>query len=143
MNFQKFLIPLASIAWVIGSYYFYGWQGVALAVSALVMWVLLHFNRIVQILQRASNRPIGYVDSAVMLNAKLAQGVTLMHVIAMTRSLGELLSPADTQPELYRWTDATKSHVTAEFSNGKLNKWELWRPDQAGTSETNVSNTPE
>lgn len=139
MNYQKFLIPLASIGWVIGSYHFYGWQGVAFAVSALVMWALLHFNRVMKVLHGASSRPIGYVDSAVMLNAKLARGVNLLHVIAMTRSLGELLSPADTQPELYRWTDPSRSHVTAEFLDGKLKKWELWRPAGGETADGNNS----
>ena len=36
-----------------------------------LVWVLLHFTRMMTILKRAANRPIGYVDSAVMLNAKL------------------------------------------------------------------------
>lgn len=141
MNYQKILVPLASIGLVAGSYYYFGWQGVALAVSALVMWALLHFNRIVKILHSAASRPIGYVASAVMLNARLSRGVNLMHVIAMTKSLGELVSPADTQPELYRWTDATKSHVTAEFMDGKLKKWELWRPADADTSDGNNSSS--
>jgi hypothetical protein len=52
------------------------------------MWVLLYFTRLVQIMKRASKRPIGYVDSAVMLNAKLKTGLSLMHVIAMTQCLG-------------------------------------------------------
>ncbi len=139
MNFQKLLIPLASIVLVIGSHYFYHWQGVALAVSGLVMWALLHFNRIVKVLQGASSRPIGCVSSAVMLNARLSRGVNLMHVIAMTKSLGQLVSPAGTQPELYRWTDASKSHVTAEFIDGKLKKWELWRPEVEDTADGNNS----
>ena len=139
MNFQKFLVPLASMVLVVGSYHFYHWQGVALAVSGLVMWALLHFNRIVKVLHGASSRPIGYVSSAVMLNARLSRGVNLMHVIAMTKSLGELVSPADTQPELYRWTDASKSHVTAEFMDGKLKNWELWRPEDEDTANDNNS----
>jgi len=63
-----------------------------------------------------------------MLNAKLRPGVTLLHVVALTRALGELLSPKDIQPEVYRWTDGTQSHVTCEFRDGKLVKWELVRP---------------
>ena len=35
---------------------------------------------------------MGYVGSAVMLNARLKPGVNLMHVMAMTQSLGERLS---------------------------------------------------
>jgi hypothetical protein len=128
MQFQKILIPIASIVLVIAAYRAYGWPGVAAATGALVMWMLLHFTRMLQILKSAANRPIGYVDSAVMLNAKLQKGVTLMHVVAMTRALGELLTPKGTQPEQFRWTDGTKSHVTCLFVGGKLQQWELFRP---------------
>ena len=110
------------------AYRSYGWAGVAVVVTALAMWLLLHFNRMMQVLKRAAKRPIGYVDSAVMLNAKLKPGVTLLHVVAMTRALGELKSGKDQQPELYRWTDGTESHVTCEFLGGKLVKWEMVRP---------------
>ena len=62
------------------------------------MWMLLHFTRMMKVLQRASNRPVGYCDSAVMLNAKLRPGVNLLHVMAMTKALGEQLSPKDRSP---------------------------------------------
>jgi hypothetical protein len=51
-----------------------------------------------------------------------------MHVIAMTKALGELLSVKDVQPEVFRWTDGTKSHVTCTFLGGKLQSWVLFRP---------------
>ena len=63
-----------------------------------------------------------------VLNAKLRPGMTLLHVVAMTRSLGELRSVKDEQPEVYRWTDAGESRVTVEFHNGKVLKWEMFRP---------------
>ena len=133
MKFQQLLsrvgVPALGIALVAMAYRSYGWAGVAAVASGLVMWALLHFNRMLQVLKRAANRPIGHVDSAVMLNAKLRPGVTLLHVVAMTRALGELQSPKDTQPELYRWTDGGLSHVTCEFNGGKLQKWNLVRPD--------------
>ncbi len=100
------------------------------------MWLLLHFTRMMQILKRAADRPIGHVDSAVMLNVKLRPGVPLIHVIAMTRSLGALQSEKDEQPEMYRWTDGGNSHVTCEFRAGKLKKWALFRP--ASTDEPQV-----
>jgi hypothetical protein len=128
MQIQKLGVPLFSALLLIAAHRYYGWAGVAVAMGALVMWLLLHFTRMMQILKRAANRPIGYVDSAVMLNAKLRPGVTLMHVVAMTRALGELKSPRDSQPELYRWTDGTQSHVTCQFHNGKLKSWDLVRP---------------
>ncbi|WP_332777651.1 glycerate kinase [Polaromonas sp.] len=130
MNFQKILVPVAGVAVVALAYRFYGWAGMALAVGGVVMWLLLHFTRTMQVLKRAANRPIGYVDSAVMLNAKLKPGVTLLHVVAMTRSLGELQSPKDEQPEVFRWTDGSGSCVTCTFAGGKLAHHELFRPDQ-------------
>ena len=122
------LVPLGSLALVLWAYRSYSWAGVAMAVGALVMWLLLHFTRMLQILKRAANRPIGFVGSAVMLNAKLRSGVTLMHVVALTRSLGALQTPKDTQPEVFRWTDASDSSVTCTFVGGKLTHWELQRP---------------
>ena len=124
------LVPLGSLALVVLAYRSYAWPGVAMAVGALVMWLLLHFTRMLQILKRAADRPIGFVGSAVMLNAKLRSGVTLMHVVALTRSLGALQTPNYIQPEVFRWTDASDSSVTCTFAGGKLTQWELQRPPQ-------------
>ena len=126
--FQKIIIPILIAVAFVAAYTQYKWSGVAIVASGLVTWMLLHFSRMMQVLKRAANRPIGFVDSAVMLNAKLQKGKTLMHVIAMTKALGELLSVKDVQPEVFRWTDGTKSHVTATFVGGKLQSWELFRP---------------
>ncbi len=134
MPFKKFLIPAGALFLVAYAFYAYSWPGVAVVVGALVMWMLLHFTRMMQVLQRASARPVGTVASAVMLNAKLQPGVTLMHVVAMTKALGALQSPKDAQPEVYRWTDNSDSFVTCEFSHGKLVKWEMVRP----TSPTEI-----
>jgi hypothetical protein len=130
LRIQKVVLPLLAIALVILAYEAWAWQGVALAVGALLLWMLLHFNRLMQVLKRASLRPVGQVDSAVMLNARLNKGVTLLHVVAMTRSLGALQTPRDQQPEVYRWQDNSNSWVEAEFSEGKLTRWELVRPEQ-------------
>lgn len=130
MNWQRIVVPIAGAVFVALAFRQYGWPGVAIATGALLMWLLLHFTRLMTVLKRAANRPVGYVGSAVMLNAKLKPGVTLLHVVAMTRALGEQLSPKDQQPEVFRWTDGTKSHVTCEFAGGKLQKWILVRPEQ-------------
>lgn len=128
MNFNKILAPLAIIVFTVGAWQSFQWAGVALAVGGVVMWILLHFTRMVTILKKAANRPIGHVGSAVMLHVKLKKGATLMHVIAMTRSLGQLLTEKDAQPEIYRWTDASDSTVTCTFVGGKLSEWTLQRP---------------
>jgi len=131
MNFQKILVPIGGVAVVVLAYRGFGWAGVAAAVGGLVMWLLLHFSRMMQVLRRAANRPIGYVDSAVMLNAKLKPGMTLLHVVAMTRSLGALQSDKDAQPEVFRWTDGSQSHVNCTFVGGKLADHALFRPTVA------------
>lgn len=135
MQFQKILLPILGVVVVAIAYRAYGWPGVALAAGGILMWVLLHFTRMMKVLQRASNRPIGYCDSAVMLNARLRPGVNLLHVVAMTRAIGEQLSPKDEQPEVFRWTDNGASHVTCEFRDGKLVKWELARPPAGSGGE--------
>ena len=130
MNFTR-ILTLAGIAILTaGAWQAFGWPGIALAVGGIVMWVLLHFTRMIAILKKAGDRPIGHVNSAVMLNAKLKKGVTLMHVIAMTRSLGLLQTEKDTQPEVFTWTDTSQSVVTCTFVGGKLTEWALLRPEQ-------------
>lgn len=135
MNFRKILVPIVGVAIVALAYRAYGWAGVAAAVTGVVMWLLLNFTRMMAVLKRAAERPIGYVASAVMLNAKLKPGVNLMHVVAMTRALGELRSPKDTQPEIFRWTDGTASYVDCTFVEGKLTAHALVRPEQAAKAE--------
>ena len=129
MNLRKIVPPVLGVLLVAWAYHAYGWPGVALAGGAIVMWMLLHFTRLMRVLQGAAQRPIGYCDSAVMLNARLRPGVNLLHVVAMTRAIGEQLSEKDAQPEVYRWTDGGASHVTCEFARGKLVKWALHRPE--------------
>ena len=128
MNWRNAWVPLVGAVLVVASYRAYGWMGVAGMAALLVMWLLLHFTRLMAVLKKAADRPIGHVDSAVMLNARLRTGVTLMHVVAMTRSRGVLQSPENAQPEVYRWTDAGGSHVTCEFRQGRLTVWSLVRP---------------
>ncbi len=122
--------------WAVGAlliavaYTKFSWPGVALVVTGIMFWMLLHFTRMMTILKRATKAPMGYVASAVMLNAKLKTGVTLLHVTAMTKSLGALQTQKDAQPEVYRWTDTGGSHVTGTFVGGKLTEYVLWRPEQ-------------
>jgi len=128
MNLQQILAPVLGVVLVGAAWLVYGWGGVVIAVGGIVMWVLLHFTRLTHVLSRASKQPVGYVASAVMLNAKLKPGVNLLHVMAMTGALGERLSGESEQPEIYRWTDGGASSVICELANGRLVKWTLSRP---------------
>jgi hypothetical protein len=118
---------LAFVALVAG-WVNYGWQGVVLVVSAIVFWLLLQFSRALRVMKNAASSPKGQVGSAVMLNARLKPGMTLMQVITLTRSLGEAVG--DT-PDTWTWRDGGDSRVTLVFEGGKLRRWELARPAPA------------
>ena len=135
MNMRNVVIPLGLAVLLYLAYDALGWMGVAAVGGGIVMWLLLHFTRLMTVMRRASERPVGYVGSAVMLNAKLKPKVNLMHVVAMTRSLGLRLSEEGQDPEIYRWTDGTDSHVTCEFVGGRLVQWTLVRPNPAEAAE--------
>lgn len=135
MNLQKVVVPLGGLVLLVLGYQNWGWMGVFGVLGGLMMFLLLHFTRTMQVMRRAADRPIGYVGSAVMLNAKLKPKMTLLHVVAMTRSLGELRSPPETQPEVFRWRDGGESEVEATFAEGKLVQWKLTRPTPAQESE--------
>lgn len=137
MNFQRIFVPVAAVGLTAWSWQTWGWLGVAMVVTGGVMWVLLYFTRLMHIMKRAAGRPIGYVDSAVMLNAKLKTGVSLMHVVAMTRALGQLETEKDAQPEVFSWKDGSQSVVRCTFVNGKLADWTLDRPEHPDAAVSN------
>jgi len=125
---QKFFVILAAGVLLYLAHRAYGWPGLAAAGGGLMMWLLLHVTRLMTVLKRASDQPIGHVSSAVLLSARLRPGLTPKHVTAQTRSLGQKLSGEGVEPEVYRWTDNGDSSVTAEFQAGKLLRWKLDRP---------------
>ena len=122
-------IPALAALLLLGAWQSWGWPGVAAVSGGLVMWAMLHFTRTMQVLQRAANRPIGYVDSAVMLNARLQAGHSLLQVVGLTQALGQLQSAPQAQPEVYRWSDPGGSYVECEFAQGRLLRWQMQRPD--------------
>jgi hypothetical protein len=109
----------------------YGWQGVLAAFSATVFWLLLQFNRAVRVMKNAGGAPVGHIDSAVMLNARLKPGLTMLQVVALTKSLGRKV---DEGGDTWAWRDASDSEVTLYFVNGKLQRHVLERPPQDGAS---------
>ena len=140
MNLKPVLVALGLVVVAGAAWKSYGLQGLLFALGAVVMWVMINVNRTMSIMRKAANRPIGYVSSAVMLNARLKPRATLLHVVAMTQSMGQLMSQQGEQPEVYRWTDGSDSSVTATFVGGKLQSWELQRP--AAADEATASAAP-
>ena len=125
---QTIAVRLGAVALLVMGYHWYGWPGVAGAAGALVMWILLHFTRMLQVLRRAANRPKGHVDSSVMLPPPLPPLFSFPQVVALTRSFFSMRSDAGEQPEVFRWTAPSQSFVECEFQGGKLASWRLDRP---------------
>ena len=107
---------LAAAALSVG-YLSAGGPGLVLALSVVVFWLLLQFSRTLRVMRRAAERPLGTVDNAVMLNARLRTGMTLLQIVALTRSLGEKVG--DT-PESWRWHDDAGDAVCVEMHNGRV-----------------------
>ena len=114
---------LAVVAVAVG-YTSYGWPGVALAVSVIAFWLLLQFSRALRVMRTAADRPVGHVDSAVMLQSRLQAGMPLAQVMKLTRSLGEKRGDA---PESYAWRDAGGDEVIVEMKDGRLSRFQLQR----------------
>ena len=67
----------ASVGWglalvgLVAGYMAYGWQGLVMALTMVVFWLLLQFSRSIRVMRMAARRPIGLIDNAVMLQSKL------------------------------------------------------------------------
>jgi hypothetical protein len=120
----------AALGWVLAvlavavGYAGTGWKGVVLAVTVIVFWLLLQFSRSLRALRDASGRPVGAIDSAVMLHSRLHPGMRLVQILRLTRSLGRKVAD---DPETFAWRDAEGSEVRAEFRAGRLAAWRLLR----------------
>lgn len=113
------------------AYVQYGWQGVVLAVTLVVFWLLLQFSRTMRVMRQASGAPVGHVASAVMLHAKLRAGMRLLDVLPLTRSLGHKLAD---EPETFAWADAGGDRVVLEFEKGRCARWRLERATDGGAA---------
>ena len=114
-------------------WYQYGWQGVVLAISVVVFWLLLQFSRAIRAMKNAGGAPIGHVGSAVMLNSRLKAGMTLLQIIGLTKSLGQRVGDEGVEPERWVWADDGGVSVTLVLQGGKLVSWELQRPAEGET----------
>ena len=102
----------------------YGWQGAAFAVTLVVFWLLLQFNRAIKVMKNAASAPVGHLNSGVMFNSQLKRGMTMIQVVGLSRSLGRKVSD---KPETWSWSDASDAAVTLVFRDGKLDTWTLVR----------------
>ncbi len=135
MNLQTVLVWTAATGLVVSGYLAFGWAGVALSLGGVLLWVLLHLTRMLQVLRKAADRPKGTVSSAVMLNAKLGKGLSMLQVVNLTKSLGTEVSAVDADlEEVWQWADNGGSFVVVHFKGGKVTSHHMTRPP-ADTAE--------
>ncbi len=124
---------LLAAAALVAGYFGWGWPGVMLAFTVIVFWLLLQWGRAMRVLRAAGERPVGQVPSAVMLQSRLAAGMTMLQVLPLTRSLGRSLSES---PERWAWEDAAGHRVETDWQDGRLVRWQLLRaPDAPANPE--------
>jgi len=102
----------------------YGLHGLVFAASVVVFWLLLTFTRAVRVMKNAGDAPLGHVANAVMFHAGLARGMTLLKIVAQTKSLGKKVGSGDDD---WAWSDDGGDRVVLHFDKGRLVRWELER----------------
>jgi uncharacterized protein (DUF58 family) len=119
---------LAAVAVALG-YLKWGWPGVAMALTVVVFWLLLQFNRTLRVMRNAGQAPVGHVANAVMLHSKLKEGMRLIEILPLTRSLGRRVGD---EPERFQWADASGDVVQVSLVNGRVTHWTLERAAPEG-----------
>ena len=122
---------LAALALVAG-WLAYRWQGLLMAATLIVFWLLLQFGRALRAMKNAADSPLGFVASAVMFQSRLKPGLAMLQVVALTRSLGCKLGESS---DVWRWADGGGNSVTLSFTDGKLTAWVLERPADVAACE--------
>ena len=126
----------ARLGWLLAAVFaFAAWRaydlaGLAFAASAIVFWLLLQFNRAVRVMKNAAASPVGHIASAVMFHAGLARGMTMLQVLARTKSLGRKV--AGTADD-WCWSDGAGASVVLHFERARLASWRLERPPDDAT----------
>ena len=118
---------LAAVA-VVGGFLAYGWQGVLLAVTVIVFWLLLQFGRALRAMRDAAAQPVGSTASAVMLYAALRPGMRLLQILPLAGSLGQKVAD---DPETFVWTDAGGDRVRVQLRGGRTLAVQLERAGDA------------
>ena len=116
---------LAGLA-VVAGYVGYGWPGVLLAFTVIVFWLLMQFSRALRTMKQAAKRPLGTVESAVMLHSKLHVGMRLPDILKLSGSLGRRVGDGS-EPETFAWRDDGGDEVVVELKGGLLTAWRLQR----------------
>ena len=113
-------------ALAVASFAAYGWPGLAMAVSAIVFWLLLQFNRALRVMKNAAESPLGEIENAVMFHARLERGLTMLQIVTRTRSLGKRVEGSEDD---WVWQDPGGHRVRLHFEQARLKSWQIERAE--------------
>ncbi len=125
------MTAIAAGSAVIYGWWAHGWLGLMLAVCAAAGWIWLQFRQQQRLLQQASEKPAGRVDSVVMMQARLAHGMEMAEVVALAGSLGHKYSAMDE----WQWTDPAGNDIVVTFRRGVVVRWAVAHQEPDASAE--------
>ena len=131
MNLQKIIMPILGVVLVAAAWRAYGWAGVAVAATGIVMWALLHSARLMRVPDRAAQRPKRLRGQRRDAQCQAPTGCQPAARDRHDRGFGRAGFAQGRAAEIYRWTDGTNSHVTASCER-ETGEWDRFPPAVPG-----------
>jgi len=105
---------------------FGGWQAVVFGMTLVVTLLVVEILKVLKLMRRVEKAPVGRVENAVMLQARLKPGLSLTDLLKLTGCLGRKL---DLPGPAYAWEDDAGDRVEVTLAKGRLASWQLRRAE--------------
>jgi hypothetical protein len=129
--FQRTINLVLTASALLAGWWAFGWAGLVLAITVLAFWSVLQFNRASRQLRNVADRPKGMVDSVVTLQSKLAYGMTMAEVLAISNSLGQRMNERNND---WLWRDSYGNQIIVTLRRGGVERWSATRTDAQSTA---------
>lgn len=124
--FQRTINAVLAASALLAGWWAFRWAGLALAITVIAFWSVLQFNRASRQLRNVADRPKGMVDSVVTLQSKLAHGMHMGDVLAISNSLGQRVNERGND---WLWRDSYGNQIVVTFRRGSVERWSATRTD--------------
>ena len=131
--FQRTLNAVLAASALLAGWWSFRWAGLVLGITVLAFWSILQFNRASRQLRNVADRPKGMVDSVVTLQSKLAHGMSMGDVLAISRSLGQRMNERGNE---WLWRDSYGNQIVVTFRRGAVERWSATRTETAPSAST-------
>ena len=129
--FQRTINAVLAASALLAGWWAFRWAGLALAITVMAFWSILQFNRASRQLRNVADRPKGMVDSVVTLQSKLAYGMNMAEVLAISSSLGQRMNERGND---WLWRDSYGNQIVVTFRRGSVERWSATRTDAQSTA---------